>query len=413
MKNVIKVSSLALALVAAGAQAENLLPAADTDLVAGAPTSIAANKAMLPGVSRDAASFTFPIAADTQIASAPTPSETRSLEYFVEVDAAQLRSGATIYTTAPGALVRINPAAAEQRLGKAAGLALDPASLVIRTAAGDTFAAGEGTSLLVDAAQMKATGVPFAAGTTAFRLAPEVGVGAITVAAPGLRSDATYAIHVFDRESDAVLALKAASMDFFHGQDLRIDARFEDAAGAFAADRLQGFVTAPSGDAWPVDLRQGVDGIRAAMPLDAVRGAGPGLWELHMAARGDRDGLTVMRNASTAFAVHLPTAALTGKAEIRLDQGLEIEIAVDVGTPGRYEVRGVIFGTDASGASVPFATTHSADWLEADGTLTLTVEPSLLREAGVRAPFEVQDLRLLDQGRMGVLHRQALGLVIP
>ena len=408
-----------LALVAVGAQAETarLLPVADGDLVA--PSLTAASKAGIavapgiPGVSREAVSFTFPVEANTALASAPAPYETRSLEYFVEVSAAELRAGATIYTTAPNALVRINPSASEQLKGGAAELAVLPSSLVIRTAAGDELRAADATSQLVDAEQMKATGVPFAAGTTAFRLSPAVGVGALTLSAPDLRSDATYAIHVFDKESDAVLSLQAAAMDFFHGQDLRIHAHFEDAAGRFATDQVQGFVTSPSGDAWPVSWAAGDRGqMSASLPLDAIQGAGPGLWELHMAASGDRDGLTVMRNATTAFAVHVPTAALNGDVRVLRQRGLTIDLGVSVAEAGRYEVRGVIFGTDTSGALVPFAAAHSANWLQEDGHLTLSVEADLLRQAGVRAPYEVRDLRLMDQGRMGVLHRQARGIEI-
>ena len=89
-----------------------------------------------------------------------------------------------------------------------------------------------------------------------------------------------------------------------------------------------------------------------------------------------------------------------------------VDLGVDVAGPGRYEVRGIVYGTDRAGNLVPFAAAHSAAWLDAAGSLTLTVEPKLLREAGVRAPFEIRDLRLLDQGRMGVLHRQARGIEI-
>lgn len=373
--------------------------------------AVSAEKAMIPGVSRDAVSFTFPLDAQAVSLTAATPYEARSREYFVEVDAADLRAGVELFTTAPGALVRINPAAGVA--AKAEAPTVDPASLVIRTAAGDAFTAGKGMSLLADAEQMKATGVPFVAGTTAFRLSPEVGVGSLVVAAPGLESEARYAVHVFDAQSDTVLSLQASGLDFFHGQEVRVNARFEDAAGAFAADFADGFVVAPNGRAWDVQWtadRHG--GLSAALPLDALAGAGQGLWQVHMAARGDRDGLTVIRNASTSFAAHLPTAALTGEVRMGKAMGLAVELGVAVASPGRYEVRGVVFGTDAAGQMVPFAAAHSANWLDADGSLTLTVEPQLLRDAGVGAPFEVRDLRLLDQGRMGVLHRQARGLVI-
>lgn len=403
-----------MALVASGAAAENarFLSPSDTDLAAGELVA-GTSKAQRPGVSQEPVTFTYAIDAETEIRSEVVPPVTRSKEYFVEVDADQLRRGATIFTTAPGALVRINPAASAQMKGRAAGLAVDPSALVLRAAGGDTFPAGKGMSRLVDAEQLKATGVPFAAGTTAFRIAPEVGVGALTIAAPGLKSNAVYAIHVLDKESDVVLAMGASKADYFHGQNLRLNARFEDAAGVFTADSMEGFVTAPGGQAWPVTFKATRDGeFHTTLPLDAAAGAGEGLWELHMVAQGERDGLTVVRNASTAFAAHVPTAAFDGSARLHKTAGLSVALGVEVATAGRYEVRGVVFGTNGAGELVPFAAAHSADWLDASGSLTLTVEPKLIRDAGVQAPFEVRDLRLLDQGRMGVLHRQARGLVI-
>lgn len=403
----------AMALVAVGAHAENarlLTPAAgdlvSTELVAGV------QKAMAPDVSHEAVTFTYALDPANEIRSEAAPSVTRSKEYFVEVGGDELRRGAAIYTTAPGALVRINPAVSEQMKGRAAALAIDPSQLVVRTAAGDEMAADRAMSRLVDAEQMKATGVPFAAGTTAFRLAPEVGVGTITIAAPGLKSNAVYAVHVFDKESDVVLAMGSRSADYFHGQAMAVDARFEDAAGSFDADTMEGFVTAPGGQAWPVSFVTRDGEFHAELPLDAAAGAGPGLWELHMVARGERDGLTVMRNASTAFAAHVPTAALDGTVRLHKTAGLSVELGVEVAAAGRYEIRGVVYGTNAAGALVPFAAAHSADWLDTSGSLRLTVEPGLMRDAGVGSPFEVRDLRLLDQGRMGVLHRQARGLTI-
>ena len=389
----------AMALVAVGAHAENarLLAPAGGDLVS---TELVAGvqKAMAPGVSREAVTFTYALDPASEIRSEVVPTVTRSKEYFVEVGADELRRGAAVYTTAPGALIRINPAASEQMKGRAATQALDPSQLVVRTAAGDEVAAERAMSRLVGAEQMKATGVPFAAGTTAFRLAPEVGVGTITIAAPGLKSNAVYAIHVFDKESDVVLSMGSASADYFHGQDMAVSARFEDAAGSFEADSMQGFVTAPGGQAWPVSFAATRDGeFHAELPLDAAAGAGPGLWELHMVARGERDGLTVMRNASTAFAAHVPTAALNGTVRLHKTAGLAVELGVEVAAAGRYEIRGVVYGTNAAGELVPFAAAHSADWLDASGSLRLTVEPGLIRDAGVGAPFEVRDLRLLDQ----------------
>lgn len=393
---------------AADAQSAQLLPLGAGDLAARSligPDVAARAVAQPAGVSRQPVTFTY------ALAEAPALSEARpyravSREYFVDVDAEQLRRGVRIFTTAPGALVRLHPAASELSRGRVQAVA--PADLRIITAAGERLGAQRAMETLAGAADLRATGVPFAQGTTAFRLAPAAGAGALTLVAPKLQAQGSYSLHVFDRGSDAELSLRASSSDVFHGDVLTFAADLRDSRGTIAVERMEGFAVAAGGKAWPVTFEPGEQGgFQASLPVDALAGAGPGLWELHMVAQGSRGGLTVMRNAVTSFSAALPTAALDGRVTRRTDAGLKIDIGVRVAAPGRYEVRGVLFGTNSKGRLVAFAAAHSADWLSDDDTLTLEAEPALLQKAGVTAPFEVRDLRLMDQGRMGLLHRQA------
>jgi hypothetical protein len=293
---------------------------------------------------------------------------------------------------------------------------VNPSEIVVRSAGG-SFDKGAGMALLAGVAEMKAAGVPFAEGTTAFRLSPAVGVGAVTLQAPSVKSEGRYQIHVFDAESPYVLGLRAQGMDYLHGQTLQATAKLAGADKAVALSAVEAYVTSPAGRAWPVKFTAGGAGsYLAQLPLDALDKAAKnvgGLWELHVAARGQVDGLEVVRNARTAFGVHVATAGLSGNVTLLGGKtGLQVDFAVQVASPGRYEVRGVLFGTDRAGNLRPVAVGDSADYLTQDGSIRLSFERSLLDEAGVSAPFEIRDLSLLDQGRMGVLHRQALGLVI-
>lgn len=418
MKKIASIPTLALvfALVAAstfatGALAGDLrlLPAQDGDLTASELVTVPVEKGLMPQTPREAVKFTFPLAADKAIDTAVTPFEARSLEYFVDVEADALRGGVELFTTAPEALVRLNPAAVAQARGLGKALALDPSSIVI-TAGDRTFEAGTGMRTLATAEQLKATGAPFADGTIAFRLAPEVGVGTVRLSVPSLANDGLYTLHVFDRGSDLALTLGADALDYLHGDLLKVRAGLPGAE----IRTIEGFVTSPAGRAWPIEFQDGDDSFLAQLPLDALQAPGQGLWEAHVVVRGQAGDLAVMRSARTSFAAHLPTAGLAGGVSVVRDgNGLRLDFDVEVATAGRYEVRGVLFGTDrASGELRPMAATHAADWLDADGVLSLEVGTELIRESGLSAPFELRDLRLLDQGRMGVLHRQATGLRI-
>ena len=100
-----------------------------------------------------------------------------------------------------------------------------------------------------------------------------------------------------------------------------------------------------------------------------------------------------------------------GRADLVEGDGLVVRLGLETAAAGRYEVRGTLFGTGADGALVPVAVAHSAAPMASGrGELELAFPADLL--TGVSAPFEVRDLQLTDQTRMGVLHRQAGALVV-
>jgi hypothetical protein len=88
---------------------------------------------------------------------------------------------------------------------------------------------------------------------------------------------------------------------------------------------------------------------------------------------------------------------LTGRAQLRAGpSGLQLAVELEVGSPGRYELRGSIDGQGIA---------HAARWLE-PGRASLVLEfPSLPADGAL-----LRDLRLMDQSRMAVLHVQAEAL---
>lgn len=374
--------------------------------------AIAADNARsLPGVSREPVAFAYALPADQAPIAAPAPFVAESREYWMEVDGARLRDGVAIHTTVPGALVRINPAAQAQLQGRGAALALDPAALEIRSGAG-RFAGGTGMELLASAEALKASGAPFAEGTAAFRLASRVGAGELVLAAREAVAGERYVVHVFEPASEHKLSLRTEKTEYLHGQQLAIETSLGNGQSRLRFDQVEAFVSAPGGRAWPLAVTRQKDGsYRGVLTLDAREAAPEGLWEVNLAARGQQNGLKVVRGARTAFAVALPTAALEGQVGIsRTSQGFRVELPVEVGTAGRYEARGILYGTNAAGELRPMTIAHFANWLESGrGSLGLDFAIG----AGFKAPFELRDLRLMDQGRMGLLHRQDQALVLP
>ncbi len=390
--------------VASGQSSARWLAAADGDLVATSLTVPLGLKAAT--VPHEPASFSWVIDSDKalDLRSAPLSSESR--EYWVEVTAGDLAGGVPIFTDGGGALVRINPAPGEKALEP-----IDPVVLTLADPAGKVWSGGTGMELIADAGKLRAAGAPFVEGTAAFRIRGDLGAGTFTLRAENLAGAGRYVLQVLDRASDIALRLTSLQADYLHGQKLRLEATLVGETSSKV--RFEGFVTSPAGRAWPV-VFQRLDGgaFGAELTLDALEIPAPGLWQANVAAHAMRKGdVALMRSARIPFQVAVPSARFDGS--VALSDGLALRLGVDVVAASRYEVRGVLFGTGADGQLVPAAVAHGAAWLEPGlGGLELRFDRSEVEASGLRAPFEVRDLRLVDQGTMGLLHRQARGLAL-
>ncbi len=409
--NKILITILIVALAAtATSHAQQLLPAGSSDLTAGTLTAAPPVKGM--SVPTEAVSLSWPLAEGTALTAAE-PFVSHSREYFVDLTAGDLAQGVPIYTTAPGALVRFNPAAGEEA-ELAAKVAIEPAALVLVDGSGKSWSAGSGMELMAGADQLKAAGAPFAPGTSAFRIREDLGAGTFELRAEGLgTSSDRYVMHVFDRASSVSLSLTTGTADYLHGQTLTVEANLSDGSRTLRARTVEGFVSSPAGRAWPLSFRRAGSGVyRASLTLDALEAPAPGLWQVHASAAGRVAGQAVLRAGRTAFACALPSARFSGGVEVASD-GLGFRLGVDTASAGRYEVRGVLYASAADGSLRPAGVAHSAAWLEAgSGVLELTFDREVLAGEALGAPFELRDLRLVDQVRMGLLHRQERALTV-
>lgn len=370
----------------------------------------------VPGleVPREAVRYSWPLDPRTPLTDGVEPIVTESRSYTRVVDASSLVEGVALETTAVGAVVRVHPFGAPA--DRVDGLAIRPERLVITTVEGRRLADGAAMETLADAAALETAGVPFAAGTSAFRLHADLPVGRVTLAAPDLTSPAgtRYQISVFEPASSVVLRLGADRADVHAGDEVRFEARLVDEDRPTRA-RVEGFVSSPDGRTWPLRFEALDDGGHGAVwTTPAVSVRGEGLWQVHTMVEGLTGVRSVVREGRAPFAVAVPTARLKGDVTVlQADRGLSARLGVVVESAGRFEARAVLWGTDVDGRRRPMAAASVADWIEAgDGELVLAFDADTIAGSSLEPPYELRDLRLVDQGRMGVLHRQAFALVV-
>lgn len=402
-------------MLAAGAgAAPRFLPAQAGDLI---PQAVIAPEAAhksagAPGLAREAVAMSW--AAQGAISTAVQSFVGQSREYYMEVSADELNAGVAIHTTSPRALVRLQPLAATGPRDK---LAIHPQSLIVSDPNGRAFASGSGMDMLVTADKLNKAELPFAEGTSAFRLHADLGAGVFKLRAADIQGADRYLINVVEPGSKYVLTLQTDAPSYLHGQQLTILPELQERDGARVAQRhalkrLDGIAMSPAGRSFAVTFKVDKDGrMRARLPLDAIEAPTQGLWEVQASGDAQVKGQTIKRTLRVAFGVALPVARLDGSAAVVNEPGsVGVRLGVEVGAAGRYETRALLYGM-VGGAMKPLAVAHSANWLEpGSGHLVLRYDAGLL--AGASGPFELRDLNLLDQGRMGVLQRQQRALVI-
>jgi len=402
-KNTLKhlASALALVLASSGVNAAERMPllaASQDDVVVG---KLAIDKAALSAdVERAPIDFAWPIDSNEKLfASAPFVAQSR--EFWTKLEAGELSKGYRFNTTAPGALVRISPAEGEKA-------ALNVSSLSLRINGRDVDASSA-IIASANAEQLKAAGAAFSAGTLAFRIAHDLGVGEVEVSAKNAKG--RYLVHVFEPDSPFALDLQANTDRALAGGSLTLSAKLANADTALDAESLGGVITAPSGESFNVRFKRAADGrYLAKVSLPENAGNGMELWEAHAFAVGKIGNALVPRDVKTSFAVSRPTAKFGSEARVDTKAGVQVSLPVEAASAGRYEVRGVLYGTAADGSLKPFAVGHSARWLEA-GKADITLKfGNELVPAGVGAPFELRDVSLNDQSRLGQLETRSRAL---
>ena len=330
---------------------------------------------------------------------APQPFVAQSREFWSEVGETELRSGIKITTSAPGALIRLSPQGG-------AAASLDPAGVLIRSN-GRTLTATAASTTVADAKALHSAGMDVPDGSLAFRLAAATGSGEMQIVAA--HAQGRYLVHVFEPDSLVVLSLAADHDTTLVGGTVRFHAAFANGSLALAS----GIVTAPDGYSANLHFARNSDGsFSAAFTPDAAHSVGPQLWEAHAFTATRTGNLSVLRDAKTAFAVSAPTARFGGEVQVANDaSGVHVALGVTAASASRYQVSGALYGTGADGALHPAALAQSAAWLGAgSGKIDLGFDAKAL--GALHAPFELRDLRLVDQANMSLIERRERALAI-
>jgi hypothetical protein len=398
MKSKIIASFLLFVLAAGHTQAGQLLPPSAADLVATRGVSLPVPAG---GFERQPVSFSWGLDPQAELR-APTPFIADSREFWLQVDAAQLRGGVEIDTSAPGALIRISPAS---------GTVAVAAGALRLSRDGREIEQSKAFAQLASSEALRAAGMEVPQGSAVVRLAPDLGKGRFRLRLP--QAQGRHLLHVFEPHSPVRLRAEVERANLLAGDTLKVSAHFEADGRNLAGGDLGGLLVSPSGESFDlrfVGNRSG--GYEAYGTAPAALARTPGLWEVQIFAGVEHQGLRVQRDARTVVAIAQPTARFSGEAAFDA-HNLRFDTVLQVDSSGRYQSGAVLYATAEDGVARPVSQAQVAAWLEPGlRSLSLSFDRAHV-PGGYGAPYEVRFLELKDQTRMGLLETRDHAARIP
>lgn len=380
-----------------------LLPASAQDQVAAPLRAPVAGQLETADLDRTPVAVSWALDPAAALDARPQAFVQESREYWLDASEAELQRGVSLALSAPGAVIRLSPHAGNTgaRIGR---------SDILLRAPGPHLQADTLMQALADEDALREAGMDVPAGSVALRLADGYAGNRIELAVPTARG--AWLVHVYEPNSKVVLRLGAERDSVAAGNALRVHAGFP--AGT-APSAISGLISAPDGHSQPLEFTRDADGHFTAQVVPDITHAGArGLWEIHAYAQATFPA--VPRDARSAFSVALPVARLDGRVERTANRSkpLALRFGVEAAAASRYQLSAVLYGRAADGSQRPAATAQSAAWLETGkGFIELEFDAASLSSGGLASPWELRDLRLVDQADLGLLERRERALLIP
>ncbi len=366
--------------------------------------------------SRDDVSISWPLKPDLTLSETSKTFKASSKAYWLTVGGKQIQQGLKIQTTAPGAIIKLSPKPNENARTDTLP-ELDASQLTIIDPQGKQHSQKSALARSATATQLNKAGVSFSPGTLILQLDKTLGHGEFTLKYKDINNiHQAYHVYVLDKDSHYSLSLQTKDDTLFYGSQLHAQIALKANQKNQQINSIETYLLSPDGEKIIVDTHLNKNGMTVANAvIDSPEDTKTGLWELHTMTTSRVNGVLIQRNAKTTFAYNHPNAALSKTVVIskgvKPNNELTLTFAVDAVSVGRFELRGTLYGTDINGKNTPMMFANSAGWREAGkSTLNLTFDLNKLPQANLKPPFEIRDLRLLDQSRMMLLHRQKTAL---
>ncbi|MBE7213656.1 DUF4785 family protein [Shewanella benthica] len=364
--------------------------------------------------SRESLSF-ISVPAKTLIISPPSDSHSSSSdEYWTTVTGAELNRGVSLSISQASSVIRISPRADTSSGALMHSQSISPDKIQLINLDNKSSASKSSSNIhsLADPQALATAGLTDNSSALIMSSSAKPGKYQLKVSVP-LAAKSSYLVNVKEKHSPYQLKLTSKfrvsslsrSLDFNisltnSDQPLRPTASLKHSDGSYQTLKL-----VSNHGQWQARLPETL-----AMPS-----SNQGLSEIQIDMQTRVNGIEVIRTVKTAFKQFVPSAKIQQQVNTRWREGVPVSIAfnLDIAAQGRFALSGYLTGSDASGQDKTILKTESANWLTLDNSaMLLKLDPQLIQESGLSAPFKLMGLELKDQGQMARLSYQQEALIL-
>lgn len=325
----------------------------------------------------------------------------KSRVFFRKVSGAELNSGVDLTVDADQAVIQITPLDSV-RNGKRIVNREVPRGMTLSNGVQRRRVDDDSIALHRKSQGLRENFPKFYSRAHAMRVPKDMGRGKLRLEANGnAKDDTDYIVYVLDKNSDIELEVQTPKTRFSRSENLVLDAQPSPKSKA-KIESISSTLVAPNGKRYTVSGRMENNRYRVHWPIKVDAPSMPGeLWQVEVRSTiRNSSNESIERVAVVSANIFEETAEVSSVYSDA--QGLRL--ALDVQQPGRYETRALVYGIAPNGEYKPTLLSYQAEWFEpGQREMKIPVDDSTLVSSGLGGPYRVQNIQLLDQGRMAVL----------
>ncbi len=333
-------------------------------------------------------------------------------EFWMTVSGAELNKGVKLAISQPSSIIRVAPRADNRSGAIIKGRSISPEQLQLQKVGDKADNKASYIQSLTDADALATAGLADHSSALTLSSSATAGTYKLTVAQP-LPESGQYLLNV--KEKGSPYKLKLSANNRVASDELTMPFTLQ-LSNSQTALQPQASLKHANGNIQTLAVEQVNGQWQATLPtISNMPSSNAGLSEIQVNVQTQVNGQAVYRTVKTAFKQFVASAKLSSNVESQWLDGLPLQLtfAVELQQEGRFGVNAALTGTDMTGKDILILTSQSAAWLTADSsTISLDLDAAAIKRSGLKAPFKLKALELVDQGQMARLSYQQQALTM-